>query len=1056
MKNIVIYVILLFDNPKKRGFNMNEIKFTESSLEVALIERLTKLGYDYAIDTDQWYLSRSLDSFINEELLIDRLAVINKGIKVSVLEQAITRLKNLDNPSLFERNHIVHNWLVDGIQVEDYESDVNPLVRFIDFANPKNNVFQVANQLKFKENRNLRIPDVIIFVNGIPLVIFELKSIEYSENTFIERAYEQLGRNGEADGYRYDIPTLFNYNAFLVISDGANNKVGTMTSDITRYNEWKSVDGEIGYKKDYAYKLDVLLEGLFEPARLLDVIKNNLFFMNKDKERPIKILAQYHQYFGVKKAYNSIKNHLKPSGDGKAGIVWHTQGSGKSFSMVMLAHKLITDIEMNNPTIVVLTDRNDLDDQLFTTFSNAAEFLRTRPIQVSSRLDLLDKVGAVKEGGVLFSTIQKFDKDNIVPNKRTNIIVISDEAHRSHYGVDEKIVLKKNDDGTITSWSKYGTEKYIRDALPGATFIGFTGTPVETDDKSTSAIFGETIDRYDMTQSVEDGSTVKIFYESRLAKVWLDEDKLKEIDKYYDDLADQGVTDDIIEESKTKLTSMEVIVGDKDRLRLLATDILEHYTDRKNFLNGKAMIVCMSRKIAAKLYYQIIELAPELKESIALVVTESNKDTEEERKLFKDKAFRENAAKEFKRKDGKVKIAIVVDMWLTGFDVTDLDVMYIDKPMKGHNLMQAIARVNRVHVGKESGLIVDYIGIKRSLEQALNTYTARDKELNLRDIQETAKSILDEKLSILDEMFYHVDKKGFFGGSNSVRLKAIQNGADFVFATEETKKAYLVVTKQLKDGYAVAIGILDADYKKRVLYYLSVRHFVQKVERGNMPTGITPETINRHVEELIAEAIKGDEVKILTKVEDSDKNRDIWDLLSEEKIEKLRQSQPPHVFIKIMERLLKEAVREYRSYNLVKAKEYSERLRLLLEAYNTREDDLQTDMTIVGLVAFSQEMVESEEYAKKNNLSGRERAFYDALVANKSAVELMSDDILRVMAMELKAIVEEYATVDWSKKKDTRAKMRMQIKRLLKKYNYPPDYTEEAISRVVDQAEFMM
>lgn len=1035
---------------------MSEIKFTESSLEVAIIEQLTELGYEYAIDTDQWSLSRSLDSFINEELLLDRLTAINPGVKTDILEQTIAMLKNIDNPSLFERNHIVHKWLTDGIQVEDYHSDVNPLIRFIDFDNIKNNVFQVANQLKFKESRNLRIPDVILFVNGIPLVIFELKSIEYNEDTFIERAYEQLGRNGEADGYRFDIPTLFNYNAFLVISDGANNKVGTLTSDITRYNEWKSIDGEAGYKKNYAYKLDVLLEGLLKPERLLDVIKNNLFFMNSDKEKPVKILSQYHQYFGVKKAYDSIKHSLKPQGDGKAGIVWHTQGSGKSFTMVMLAHKLITDLEMKNPTIVVLTDRNDLDNQLFGTFSNAAEFLRTRPVQVESREDLLEKIGSIKEGGIIFTTLQKFDKNNIVSNKRTNIVVISDEAHRSHYGIDEQIVYKKNPDGTFTSISKYGYAKYIRDALPEATYIGFTGTPVESGDHSTSAIFGKTVDTYDMTQSVEDGSTVKIFYESRLAKVWLDDGKLKEIDKYYDDLANQNVSDDVIEESKSKWSSMEVIIGDDDRLHLLASDILNHYNERKDVLNGKAMIVCMSRKIAAKLYYQIIGLAPELKEQIALVVTERNKDSEEERKLFKDKAYRENAAKEFKRNDGSIKIAIVVDMWLTGFDVTDLDVMYIDKPMKGHNLMQAIARVNRVNVGKESGLIVDYIGIKRSLEEALNTYTARDKELNLRDIQDTAKSILEEKLSILDEMFFHVDKKGFFGGTNSVRLKAIQNGADFVLSTEDIKKAYLQLTKQLKDAYVVAIGILDEDYKKKVLYYLAVRHFVQKVERGNLPTNITPESINKHVEELIAEAIKGDEVEILTKVEDTEQNRDIWDLLSEEKVEKLRQSQPPHVFIKIMERLLKEAVREYRGYNLVKAKEYSERLRKLLEAYNTREDDLKTDMTIVGLIAFSQEMVEDEAYAKKNNLTGRERAFYDALVANKSAVELMSDDILRVMAMELKAIVEEYATVDWSKKKDTRAKMRMQIKRLLKKYNYPPDYTEEAISRVVDQAEFMM
>lgn len=1030
--------------------------FTENNLEKAIIDKLSELGYIYANNSDAWTTQRLLSEFINEPLLFEQLQIINPKIKVDILEKAIAILKNIDNPSLFERNHIVHKWLTDGMQVEDYHSDVNPLIRFIDFDNIKNNVFQVANQLKFKESRNLRIPDVILFVNGIPLVIFELKSIEYNEDTFIERAYEQLGRNGKEDGYRFDIPTLFNYNAFLVISDGANNKVGTLTSDITRYNEWKSIDGEVGYKKNYAYKLDVLLGGLLKPERLLDVIKNNLFFINSDKEKPVKILSQYHQYFGVKKAYDSIKHSLKPQGDGKAGIVWHTQGSGKSFTMVMLAHKLITDLEMKNPTIVVLTDRNDLDNQLFGTFSNAAEFLRTRPVQVESREDLLEKIGSIKEGGIIFTTLQKFDKNNIVPNKRTNIVVISDEAHRSHYGIDEQIVYKKNPDGTFTSISKYGYAKYIRDVLPEATYIGFTGTPVESGDHSTSAIFGKTVDTYDMTQSVEDGSTVKIFYESRLAKVWLDDGKLKEIDKYYDDLANQNVSDDVIEESKSKWSSMEVIIGDDDRLHLLASDILKHYNERKDVLNGKAMIVCMSRKIAAKLYYQIIGLAPELKEQVALVVTESNKDSEEERKLFKDKAYRENAAKEFKRKDGSIKIAIVVDMWLTGFDVTDLDVMYIDKPMKGHNLMQAIARVNRVSVGKESGLIVDYIGIKRSLEQALNTYTARDKELNLRDIQDTAKSILEEKLSILDEMFFHVDKKGFFGGTNSVRLKAIQNGADFVLSTDDIKKAYLQLTKQLKDAYVVAIGILDEDYKKKVLYYLAVRHFVQKVERGNLPTNITPESINKHVEELIAEAIKGDEVEILTKVEDTEQNRDIWDLLSEEKVEKLRQSQPPHVFIKIMERLLKEAVREYRGYNLVKAKEYSERLRKLLEAYNTREDDLKTDMTIVGLIAFSQEMVEDEAYAKKNNLTGRERAFYDALVANKSAVELMSDDILRVMANELKTIVEEYSTVDWSKKKDTRAKMRMQIKRLLKKYNYPPDYTDEAISRVVDQAEFMM
>jgi len=1034
-----------------------QINFCESNLESAIIEKLIGRGFRYGATDKGWGAERKLDSFINEDLLAERLAVINKGVKPALIDEAVKTIKLIDVPSLFARNHKFHRYLTDGITIEDHTARVNPLIRLIDFENPKNNVFEVYNQLKFREYNNTRIPDIIIYINGLPLVVFELKSgTEFGDDTFLERAYEQLGRNSESDGYRYDIPTLFNYNAFLIISDGATSKVGTVTSDLTRYSEWKSKDGEAGYKKNCAYKLDVLLEGLLRPERLLDVIKNYLFFQFKDKEKPTKILAQYHQYFGVQKAYASIAKSVKPKGDGKAGVVWHTQGSGKSFSMVMLAHKLITDTALGNPTIIVLTDRNDLDTQLFGTFAKSAEFLRATPIKVESREDLIKKVGEVKEGGVIFTTLQKFDKDNIVPNGRANIIVLSDEAHRSHYGVDEKIVVKKNKDGTMETLSQYGYAKYIRDALPNATFLGFTGTPVEANDHSTTAIFGNIVDTYDMTQSIEDGSTVKIFYESRLAKVWLDEDKLKEINKYYDELAEEGCPDELIDESKSKMSRMEIIVGDKDRLKHIAGDILKHYGERKAVLNGKAMIVCMSRKIAFDLYTIICGMQPELKDAIALIVTESNKDTAEMREVFGDKKYREKQGEEFKKVNGKLKIAIVVDMWLTGFDVTDLDVMYLDKPMKGHNLMQAIARVNRVHAGKESGLIVDYIGLAMALEMALNTYTARDKELNLKDIQSSAKAIIEEKLSVLDELFYKVNKAGFFANEDGKRLSAIQNGADFVLASEERKKAYYKITKQLKDAYVVALGILDDDFKKKVLYYIAVRHFVQKIEYEGSGMKLDPASINAKVSDLIAEAIKGDEVKILTQVKDTDQNRSVWDLLSDDKIDALRKSNPPHIFIKIMERLLKEAVAEYRGYNLVKAKEYSERLRKLLEIYNTREDDIQTDLTIVGLVAFSKDMVESEDYAKKNNLGGRERAFYDALASEKSALDRMKDDTLRVIAIELKAIVEEYATVDWSKKKDTQAKMRMAIRRLLAKYKYPPEYTEEAISRVIDQAEFMM
>lgn len=1034
----------------------------ESVVEEFILEKMQELGYEFINEfNNQWIVDRTLDTFINEEELLEALTRINKGVRANVIDDAIMEIKRINIPSLFERNKKFHDMLIDGITINDSKAKANPVVRFIDFDNIENNKFQVAHQIKFNETGRTCIPDVLVFVNGIPMIIFELKSPEYRPDTFIEEAYKQLGSNKEKAGYRFDIPTLFNYNCFQVISDGANNKIGTLTSDLSRYSEWKSVDGKSAYKNNYVKKLDVLLEGVFTPQRLLDIIHNNLFFVEKDKEKPKKILAQYHQYFGVEKAQLSIKNHLKPNRNGKAGIFWHTQGSGKSYSMLMLAHRLIGDLSMNKPSIVILTDRNDLDDQLFGTFASAEHYLRTKPVKVSSRDDLLKALDKLQESGIIFSTIQKFDKNNTFINSRNNIIVFSDEAHRSHYGVDEKLVMKKSKDGKIAEMeSVYGMEKYIRDALPNATFMGFTGTPVNTRDKSTVAIFGDIIDTYDMTQSIEDGSTVKLFYESRLAKVWLDEDKLKEIDKYYDDCAEAGSTDEQIEASQRKITNMELIVGDEDRLRILAKDIYDHYTNRKNFLNGKAMIVCMSRKIAFHLYKQLLKIDPSLEETIALVVTESNKDTEEEKEAFGTKAHRDELARNFKKEyvkkgEKEKKIAIVVDMWLTGFDVPDLDVMYIDKPMKGHNLMQAIARVNRVFPGKESGLIVDYIGIRKSLEQALSDYTVRDREINLRDIQDTAKTLIDENLSILNEMFHKIYDDRFVVGTATERFRALQNGAQFVLDDEKRKKDYLKITKSLKEAFIVANGILDQNYKNRILYYISIRHYIQKLEYEG-GTAIDTATMNQRVEELIAEAIRGDEVKVLSSISADKEKVKIWDLLQEDKIEALRKSNPPHIFIKIMEKLLKEAVSQYRQYNLVKSNEYSEKLRLLLEKYNTREDAKEINNTIESLVSFSKEMVEDEKNANNNNLHGRERAFYDALIKESSAEQMMKDGILFQIAKELKTIVEEYSTVDWSKKLSTRAKMRIEIKKLLNKYNYPPQYREQAVDRVINQAEYMM
>lgn len=1028
--------------------------YNEHELEMTIIELLKEKEYTYIDSNDYWIEDRKLNDFIIEDDLRDSLERINKGVNRNIFDEIVNKIKHLDALSFIDKNKMFHNYLIDGIIVEDYNSKSNPLVKLIDFDNIENNIFKVANQIKFNEGKETRIPDILIFVNGLPLVLFELKSIEQRQDSTIEQAYNQIGGSSTNNGYRYDIPTIFNYNEFCVISDGANNRLGTITSDFERYSEWKSVNGEVGYDSNSTHKLDIMIDGVFSKDRLLDIIKNNIFFMEKDKEEPVKILSQYHQYFGVRKAELSIKQHMKPNGDGKAGIIWHTQGSGKSFSMVMLTHRLITDPTLNNPTIIVLTDRNDLDDQLYTTFSNAKEYLRNTPVKITSRKDLLEKIEQTKENGIFFATLQKIDKDNIVPNTRNNIIVISDEAHRSHYGMDEKIKMFKNESNEYDLKTTYGYEKHLRDALPNATFIGFTGTPVQNKDKDTTAVFGDIIDTYDMTQSIEDGSTVKLFYESRLAKVWLDDNKLKEIDEYYEELQDEGVQADMIEMSKSSMSRMEVLLGDESRLRLLANDIINHYESRKGILNDKAMIVCMSRRIAYNLYNLILEIRPNYLDILQLIITESNKDNESMRNTIKDKKERDKIAEDFKNKNGKTKIVIVVDMWLTGFDVQDLDVMYLDKPMKEHTLMQAIARVNRVFPGKESGLIVDYVGISKYLDEALNTYTKRDRETNLTDIRNTAYMLIQENLSILDEWFYKINIDGFKTDNELQKYRLIQEGTDFVLENDKRKSEYLSITKIIKGAYVMALGMIKLDEKNKISYYLGVRHFIMKLDYSKNPISLTK--VNEKVTELLAEAIKGDEVKVLTKVGENNCVT-IWDLLKKEKIEELRKSNPPHIFIKLIDRLLTEAIKETRKNNLVKSKEYSERLRNLLSKYNDRCDDgFDVEMTIVGLMAFSEDILNDEEEALKNNLKGRERAFYDALTADDKALLLMEDETLKLIASKLKNIVEEYATVDWSKKKSTQAKMRVQIKRLLNEYGYPPEYNEEATKRVIDQAEFMM
>lgn len=1033
-------------------------KYNEHELEESIIQMFQEKGYERIKSDSKWLTERKLNEYLIEDDIYRALHKINPKINRSLLDEVVKMIKYLHGLKLIERNKLFHKYLIDGIIVQDNNSNVNPLVKIIDFENINNNSFKIVSQVKFNEGRATRIPDIIIYINGIPLIIFELKSIENREDSTIENAYEQLGGNSENSGYRYDIPTIFNYNAFCVISDGINNRLGTITSTFERYSEWKSVDGENVYGIHSVNKLDVMIDGVFEKERLLDIIMNSIFYISKDKEHPIKILSQYHQYFGIKKAFKSILKNKKPEGTGRAGIVWHTQGSGKSFSMLMLAYRLIKEKSLNNPTIVILTDRNDLDDQLYTTFSCASEYLRTTPVKVESKKDLIDTLSKIKESGIIFTTIQKIDKDNIISNKRENIIVISDEAHRSHYGLEETVKYS-NKNNKFEIKTVFGYEKYIRDAMPNATFIGFTGTPVQTKDKDTTAIFGDIIDTYDMTQSIEDGSTVKLFYESRLAKVWLDDRKLEEIDQYYSSMYKEGVTEDLINMSKSQMSRMELLIGDEDRLKLLAKDIIEHYENRKGILNDKAMIVCMSRKIAFDLYNIMLSLKPEYNEQLKLIVTSSNKDDEKMREVIKNKKYRDYIANDFKNKNGKTKIVIVVDMWLTGFDVPDLDVMYIDKPMKGHNLMQAIARVNRIYAGKNSGLIVDYIGIFKSINNALSIYTKRDKETNMKDIRNAAKTLIYDNLSILNELFYNVDKSKFNSNIELEKFRAIQEGTDFVLKDEKLTTDFMEVTRIIKNAYVIVLGILDINKKVEINYYLAIRHFIQKLEYSKSPYSLTK--INERVSELLAEAIIGDEVKVLTKAEDEE-DSNIWDLLKEEKIKELRNSNKPHIFIKILEKLLSRAIKEYKKYNLIKSQEYSEKLRRLLQKYNSRtiyneeDENLNVEQTIIGLIAFSGEMLEDEENARENNLNGRERAFYDALTTEKRTLELMEDETLRLIAVNLEDIVKEYATVDWSKKRSTRAEMRVRIKRLLNKYGYPPEYNEKAINNVISQAEYMM
>ena len=999
--------------------------FTEESFENVVITYLDEIGYDYIHGSN---LKRDNKEVLLLDKLEHSLININKEIPQSSIKEAIRKIRTFETNDVFTNNKLFHRYLTEGVEVTDFINGetVYNTVQLIDYDNIDNNDFLVVNQLEIVEDDIKKIPDVIVYVNGMPLVCMELKSTT-REEVDCEDAYKQLMNYKEVH-----IPSLFYYNAFLVISDGVNTKAGTITAPYDRFMAWKkiNIEDEIIDTLGIDYRsLDTLLYGMFDKQRFLDIIKNFILYTPKGK-----IMAQYHQYYGMKKAISSVVDAV--SGDGRAGVVWHTQGSGKSFSMTFLAGNLVKHSKLNNPTIIVITDRNDLDGQLYDTFSSAHEFLRQAPIKCESRLDVKEILEGRKTGGVVFSTIQKFVEETGVLSNRDNIVVMVDEAHRTQYNIDGKL-------DTNTGEIKYGYAKYLRESLPNATYIAFTGTPIETTDKSTYGVFGDLIDVYDMTQAVEDGATVKIYYESRIAKVKLDKYYMDLIDsEYYNMQVNEGVEDYVIEQSQKQMSRMEQIICDEDRIKQVVRDIIAHYEERENLVAGKAMIVAYSRKAAYMMYKEIIEQRPDYINKVKMVMTTNNQDTEEMAKLIGTKKNQKAREDEFRDLNSEFKIVIVVDMWLTGFDVPSLDTMYIDKPMKAHNLMQAIARVNRVYPGKSGGLVVDYIGLKKELFEALQTYTNRDQD----KIQENdeARVIALDILEILRNEFYRFDYEAFFGDDDKARFIVIRDGAEFVQGIEQRKSVFMEQTKRLKDVYKICTALLSKREKDEVAFFIGVRSFIMKTTKTGTPD---LKEVNARISKMLEEAIVGDEVLVLT----SAGSKETFDLLNEDNINKLRALPQKNIAANILMRAMKDKVEQVKKKNIVVSRAFSEKLVKIIDMYNNRNDEKDVFEVLEALIDFKKELLEAIESGDAMDLSYEEKAFFDVLTSDPEVIASMDDDILIKIAKELTKTVKENMCPAWHERKQAQAKMRLHIKKLLKKYDYPPNKSEKAIEDVMEQ-----
>lgn len=1001
--------------------------YTEADYENSVIELFRNdLGYEYAYGPD---IERDFYSPLYEEILIDSLYRLNRELPDDAIQDALFKLKNFENGELVQKNTVFMDYLQNGIPVRYLVGgeERSSIVYLVDYKNPDNNSFIVANQWTFIENSNKR-PDVILFLNGLPVVLVELKSPS-REETDASEAYRQL-RN-----YMQEIPSMFVYNAICVMSDQLTSKAGTITSGEDRFMEWKTKDGD--YENTQYAQFDTFFEGMFQKKRLLDIIKNFICFSNEGINS-FKILAGYHQYFAVRKAIESTKHATVT--DGKGGVFWHTQGSGKSLSMVFYAHLL--QQALDSPTIVVITDRNDLDDQLYGQFAKCKDFLRQEPMHAESRENLKNLLDGRKANGIIFTTMQKFEESHEPLSERHNIVVMADEAHRGQYGLTETVDAK-------TGKVKIGTARIIRNTLPNATYIGFTGTPISSKDRSTREVFGDYIDIYDMTQAVEDGATRPVYYESRVIKLNLDEATLKMIDAEYDIMA-ENADNEVIEKSKRELGQMEAVLGNDNTINSLVCDILDHYeNNRENLLTGKAMIVAYSRPIAMKIYKHILELRPAWTEKVAVVMTSGNNDPEEWREIIGNKHHKNELAKKFKDNNSPLKIAIVVDMWLTGFDVPSLATMYVYKPMSGHNLMQAIARVNRVFRDKEGGLVVDYVGIATALKQAMNDYTSRDKKnYGDTDVAKVAYPKFLEKLSVCRDKFHGYDYSKFQNGTDLERAKTISGAVNFIMGREKVdeKDSFVKEALMLHQALSLCSSLVDEDSRFEAAFFESVRVLVLRLTNAGVGKKISLPEMNARINELLKQSIKSDGViNLFSDIKEE------FSLFDPKFLQEVANMKEKNLAVELLKKLIAEQVSVYRRTNVVKSEKFSEIMQRSINAY--LNGMLTNEEVIEEMLKLAKQIAAAQKEGDKLGLTADELAFYDALTKPQAIKDFYENDELIAITKELADTLRKNKTIDWQKRESARAKMRMLIKKLLKKHKYPPEGMEDAVQTVMTQCE---